>query len=264
MLESSAFRREYGGEDVIESTRAAVPAWTPEREARLVRAIDRPAFFDGYSALDLGFSPDPHFYLLGWHHVAANAIVFEHELELHGKTVSELAAAIKALELEVWGSDRYDGTMLALATEVSELPEFLARKVHRDAPRQPFLRVGDDNALVLAELASEHGLAVMPTRKDEKALAVDAFNSLVAQERVFVHPRCRRLIEQLRSTVWNVARTGWERTPRDHGDGIDCCVYFARNVRWSRDCRPKTNPLAPFIEREKPAAGGWGKAFGGK
>jgi hypothetical protein len=58
-----------------------------------------------------------------------------------------------------------------------------------------------------------------------------------------------------------------EDDPEYFANGIlvhNCAVYFARNVRWNRDCRPKTNPLAPFIEREKPAAGGWSKAFGGK
>jgi hypothetical protein len=53
-----------------------------------------------------------------------------------------------------------------------------------------------------------------------------------------VHPRCKRLLAQMSGTLWNKARTEWERTSLDHGEGVDCLVYLGRNVRWHRDCRP--------------------------
>lgn len=260
LFESTAFRREYLGEWVAEETRAAVPAWTDEVMKTQIVALERPAFFDGYSSLDIGYSPDPSFVTLGWHDPSRNALVIEYEFEHHRGTVASLAEGMKALETEAWGASKYEGTLKGLEDMIAELPEFLQRKVHKDAPRQPYMRVGDNDLLVLSELAVVHGLAVFPSRKDDKALAVDFLGQIVAARRLFVHPRCVRTIEQLSSTIWNKARTQWERTSKDHGEAIDNLVYLARNVRWHRDCRPKA-PVIPWGNAPAANATGWDAAF---
>ena len=237
LLKSTAFCREFLAQDVTEETRAAVPAWTAERQARLVVEVPRPAHFDAYVGIDLGFNPDPHGVVFCWYDVASGALVVEDELELRSSTVAQLAAAAKEREAALWGVNRWDGTLTG-ATAWENLPEWLEARAHAQAPRQPFLRVGDDDKLVLSELALSHGLAVLPTRKDDKHLAVDALNQLVVAERLRIHPRCRRLIEELHTTVWNRQRTKWERTAKDHGDLVDALVYAVRNVAWNRDCRP--------------------------
>ena len=238
LRESTYWRREYLAEIVTEESRAAVPAWTREAHAVIVQEVARPERFDGYVGLDVGFNPDPHALLLGWYDFPASTVVIEYEMELRGHTVAQLAEAAKAKEAEAWGAMKWDGTLSAAQTW-ENLPEWLAGKGHDRAPAQPYMRVGDDNVLVLAELAGSHGYAVLPTRKDDKHLAVDALNQLVVQRRLRIHPRCVRLVEQLYSTVWNKRRSGWERTAKDHGDLIDALVYLVRNVAWHRDVRPK-------------------------
>lgn len=261
LFASTAFRREYLGEWVLEESRAALPAWTAERAAAQTVAVERPAFFDGYVAIDLGYSPDPSFVLLAWHDVAGNRVVVEREAEVRSGTVADLAASAKELETQAWGASRFDGTLLA-ARDMLELPEFLQRKLHSTAPAQPFLRIGDNDMMVLAELAQTHGYAVVPTRKDEKALAVDFVNQLISTGRLVVNPRCVRTLEQMGSAVWNRARTGWERNSRDHSEAIDCLAYLCRNIRWNRDVRPKAPVLyfhgAPSTQDER----GWNNAFG--
>jgi hypothetical protein len=79
---------------------------------------------------------------------------------------------------------------------------------------------------------------VLPGQKNEKHLAVDDLNNGIRQRRVIIHPRCRRLLEQLRTTLWNQRRSAWERTERDHGDLVDCLVYLWRHVFWHHDPRP--------------------------
>lgn len=259
LLASTSFRREFLAEDVTEETRAAVPAWTPERAAKLVRIVERAPFFDAYVASDTGYSPDPSGALFAWHDVANNAVVIEDELEMRSATISEFAQGVKAKERALWGVDRYDGTLRALASELAELPEFLRRRIHANAPAQPFLRVGDNDLQLLAELATAHGLAVYPTAKNHKTIQVDTVGELVVAGRIVIHPRCIRLREQLFTTVWNKARTAWEHTAKDHGELIDCLVYLVRNVRWNRDCRPKS-PVTHWGPAPKETSG-WGGAF---
>ncbi len=239
LYSSTYWRREYLAEVVTEETRAACPAWDADAERELVVDVPRPQHWDAYVGLDWGFG-DPSAAVYAWHDVAANRLVVEDELEMRGATISQFARAAKAREVQLYGEDRFDGTLLGakdfLATHVPDA--WLARCVSERAPRQPYLRVGDNDLQVLAELAGEHGYAVMPSRKDDKALAVDALNQAIRTRRLVVAPRCVRLREQLQATLWNRARTEWERTPRDHGDLLDALVYLWRNVRWHRDCRP--------------------------
>lgn len=251
-VKSTFWRREYLAEVVTEETRAAVPSWTEERAKLLTLEVPRAPFYDAYVGTDNGYSPDPSAALFGWHDVANNRLVIEAELEHRKGTAASFSAEIKRIEFELWGVDKYDGTLLALERELAEMPEFLRNKVHANAPRQPYMRVGDNDMELLAEMAVVHGLAIYPTAKNDKALQVDFVNQLVVASRIVIHPRCKRLLAQLFSTIWNKARTGWERTALDHGDLIDCLVYMARNVRWNRDCRPApVEPWWPTVTRPK-------------
>ena len=234
---SSHFRREYRAEFITEETRAAVPAWTADAAKELVKAVTRPAHFDWYSSLDPGFG-DPHAGLAGWWHFELQALVIEYEFELRGGNTEQMARAFKAMEAEAWGGNVYEGKLRG-ASDWKDLPDWLKSAVSATAPRQPLLRVGDNDSLVLADLAQLHGIAVLPTRKDEKHLAVNDLDIMVRARKFFVHPRCVRLIEQLFGTTWNNRRNGWERTAKDHGDLIDNAVYMVRNVRRHLDPRPQ-------------------------
>jgi len=246
-LEQSTFwRREYLAEIVTDESRAAMPSWTAALHAQIVRRRERPRHWDGYQALDPGKIGDPHAWLGAWHDPESNTVHIERELECRSATTSiaQWAEQLKDLERELYGVDSWDGTLLGASEwrkDFGELPEYLQRAVIGEAPRQPYLRVGDNDHLLLNELAVTHGLSVVPTRKDDKHLSVEAANELLRTLRVTIDPGCVRLIEQLYSTVWNRTRSQWERTTKDHGDLIDCLVYLLRNVRWHRDCRP-----APF------------------
>lgn len=244
LLASSYFRREYLAEIVTEESRAAIPGWNEERHAALVREVERPKFFDAYEALDLGFG-DPHFALFGYLWFERATIVIEDELELRNANTGVLAdgdrtkgiLGLKDKERALWGEAKYEGKLRGLAT-MNDLPEWLRDAARPGAPQQPYLRVGDNDPLALSDLHGKHGISFFPTAKDEKHLAVDAADILIRQGRILIHPRCKRLIAQLYSTVWNKQRTEWERTALDHGDAIDALTYLVRNVRWNVDPRP--------------------------
>lgn len=236
-LACTYFKREYLAEIVTEESRAAVPCWNEERSKSVVREVERPKFFDGYVTVDLGFG-DPHAALFGYLDFVNARLVIEDELELRNVNTLVLADAVKKKERTVWGADLWNGTLRGAAT-VDGLPEWLGFAKATEAPPQPFLRFGDNDPLALADLSTQHGIGIIPTRKDEKHLQVDQVDVLFRAGRIVIHPRCKRLIQQLYTTIWNKQRTEWERTPLDHGDLLDCLVYMVRNVSWNRDPRPK-------------------------
>lgn len=244
LLLSTAFRREFLAEDVTEESRAAMPAWNEAVHRELVKEWPVPEFYDGYEAHDAGVTGDPHASLFSQYSPADACLYIVDELELRSAvtTVQSWADQVKVRETVLYGTKSWDGTLLGAeewARSFGEVPEYLQRTITKQAPRQPYLRVGDPAQGLCRDLTVDHGLAVVPTAKHEKALEVDNANQLIVERRVRIHPRCVRFIEQLYTTIWDPQRRRWERTQKDHGDLIDDFIYIVRNVRWNRDCRPK-------------------------
>lgn len=247
LLQSTAFRREYLAERVTEETRAALPAWTDEAAAVLVADWVRPAHFDAYTSADPGKTGDPHATLFGFHDFATNTVTIEDELELRSATthVGAWATELQSKESTLWGVNRWEGTLSGVGLEqLKDLDEKFHRVYSANAPRQPFLRVSDNDSKCTVDMALQHGVAFLPSDRHDKWQWVDTVNQLIRERRLRIHPRCVRLLEQMRSTLWNRTRSEWERTDRDHGDLVDCLVYLCRNVRWHRDCRPP-----PMVDR---------------
>jgi len=243
LLASTYWEREYRANIVTEETRAALPAWTDEAHAALVGEWVRPAHFDAYVSLDPGKTGDPHATLFGFHDFARNAVVIEDELELRSATthIGAWADIVKERESLLWGVNRWEGTLSGATHEhlkKHNLDEKFLRVHSEVAPRQPFLRVGDEDARVTVDMALQHGVAVLPSERHDKALWVDTVNQLIRERRLYIHKRCVRLLEQMRSTLWNRTRSQWERTDKDHGDLVDCLTYMCRNIQWHHDCRP--------------------------
>jgi hypothetical protein len=233
---STFWRREYMAEFVTEESRAAIPAWTPEVAEACVIDYQRPEYRDHYDALDLGYN-DGHGVLFMFWDFVAQKLVVEDEIYLRHKDTDTLATAIKQKERELYGELKYDGTLLG-ATDWDELPEYARNYIHARAPKQPYLRVSDNDLLVLSDISQRHGLTFLPTRKDDKANAVDDLNIAVRRGQIAIHPRCRQLQRQMFTTVWDKPRRGWERTADGHGELVDCLVYGWRNIRKHRDPRP--------------------------
>lgn len=236
------WRREYMAEIVTEENRAAVPAWTDEAAVDLVGDWARPQHFDAYVGGDPGKTGDPHATLFAFYDPASNTITVEDELELRSATthIGAWAAAIKEKEATLWGVNAWEGTLSGATLEHLNslgLGDY-TRVWSEKAPRQPYLRVSDDDARLTVDMAIQHGVAFLPSARHDKAVWVDTLNQVIRERRLRVHRRCVRLLEQLRSTLWNRTRSQWDRTAKDHGDLIDCAVYIVRNVVF-RDCRPK-------------------------
>ena len=243
LMASTAWRREFQAEDVTEETRAALPVWTEELAKVVVGAWERPAYWDGYQAHDPGITGDPHASLFAFHDFASNTLTVEDEMELRSAafTTRQWADEVKRKETALYGATAWNGTLIGAkdwAREFGDLPEYAQSVIQHAAPRQPYLRVGDDAQGICQDMTVDHGLGMFPTPKHDKALEMSNLNHALATGKIRIHERCVRLIAQCYSTIWNRQRTQWERTATDHGDLIDDLCYLHRNIRWHRDCRP--------------------------
>ena len=262
LLASTYWEREYRANIVTEETRAALPAWTDEAAATLVGDWVRPTHFDGYVGLDVGRWGDPHFAALGYHDPATNTFTIEHELEMRSAPthIGAFIDEVKRLETEAWGVNRWEGTLYGVTREdIAQWPEHLRYLFDEAAPRQPFFRVGDDDARLVIDVRATHGYAVVPATKPDKYKRIDDLNQRIRERRWRVHRRCVRTIEQYRSTLWNRSRSEWERTDKDHGDAVDVSSYVHDAIRWHRDCRPPVkHPLEMVATQPRAKASGWG------
>lgn len=264
LYKSTYWRREYLAELVTEANRAVIPCW-PDVATRATQHKQRPTIFDAYVSIDFGFSPDPNAALFAWAS-GDGSLHIESELELHGQTLSEFARVAKARESELWGVSKFEGTLWGAKDYRQQLPEYLHRALEGVAPRQPYLRVGDNAPIVLSELSSVHGYAVLPSDKDNKHLAVDSLNQLLSEGRVTINPSCTRLLTQLHTTIWNKTRTQYERTSKDHGDLVDCLVYLVRNFNFHRTGQilfgESQGPRVPHYESHRKAVELFSGLFG--
>lgn len=238
---STDCRREYYAEDVIEESVAAAPAWTEPVRIECTAGWSRPQHFDGYTAHDWGGQTgDPHAALFGFVDFKASKLIIEDEHEKRGGDMRQLSDDWKAKEVALWGERAWDGTLYGAGEfekATRPLPDFLKKVISDKAPRQPYLRVCDNDDNLQQEMLG-HGYGLLASEKHDKHIWVDNMNRLLRERRIIIHPRCKRLLEQLGTTIWDERRRQWVRTAADHGDLIDCLVYMARNVRWNRDPAP--------------------------
>jgi len=233
---STFWRREYLAEFVTEESKAAVPGYTVEHSAKVLKEWERPQYRDHYTSLDIGYR-DGHGVLFAYWDFRAAKLIVEDELVLRGKTTDELCTAVKQKEVALYGVEKFDGTLVG-AKDWEGVPDYVEAYLKSISQQQPYLRVADDNALILADIIQRHGIAFLPTRKDDKAAAVDDLDIAIRREQVVIHPRCKNLHMQLLATTWDNNRREWERTSDGHGELVDCLVYMWRNVRKHKNPEP--------------------------
>ena len=224
----------------------------------------RPQFFDAYECLDFG-GTDPRATLFGFYDFAAGCLVIEDEVNLrNNESTTDLAEAIQQKERELYGVQGWDGTLRAVRDEKMDrrvfhfLTEDEQRKVLKSesAPLQPYLRVCDHDIQTAIDLHRLHGLTAVPTDKVELRVAANEFRVALRAGRIKVHPRCRDLERQLRTSEWTSPRaTDFRRKNGEHSDLLWCAFYMWRNVRQQRNPTPANYGIDPetvYVRPPKP------------
>lgn len=211
--ESNTWRREFLCQDVVLDERLVVPEFTQELERIVVTEWTAPKRIDRYVAMDIGFV-DFTGILFGYLDYPNGKLVIEDEVLLNGlkTTTTSISELIKEKEMGLWCDP---------STKIEH---------------PPYLRVSDDDLIVLNELRVQHGLYFIPTRKDDKLASIDDLRNKVRAQKIIIHPRCRNLVFQLKTATWNKKRTSFDRTEeKGHYDLVDALIYMVRNVQWQKN-----------------------------
>lgn len=219
------FRREYLCEPVTSEQHAIVPEFTRELEAEIVKPWKRCAFADNYVAGDIG-AKDLTIYLFGYYDFKAAKLIIEDELVINGQeksfTTDTLAKGIKEKEAQVF---------LNPVTKEYE---------------KPYLRVSDNNLIVINDLHNLHNLTFVPTAKDDAEAALNNMRIMLKEKKIIINPRCKTLVFHLRNGTWKKGGQVFARsTDAGHYDGIDALKYMVRNINYTR------NPYPENYDRDK-------------
>jgi hypothetical protein len=213
---SDTWRREYMCEILIDQQAAIIPEFSDILESKIVKDWPRPPRYDAYTSLDLGYN-DLHGALFAYYDFRTAKLIIEDEYLIAGRLTNSqsLARDLIGVERKLWTDPVYG--------EVKE----------------PYLRIADDDMLVLNDLATLHGIQFMPTRKDNKDAAINELRIKLGNENIIINPRCKNLIYHLKTGIWDKQRKSFARSPdAGHFDLIDALIYLVRNVQWSKNPYP--------------------------
>jgi len=202
---------------IKDSNYAIIPEFNEELKKIIVKETDRAPFYDAYVGMDIGMK-DLTVVLFGWYDFLKAKLIVEDEFVIHGQkfNTSTLADGIKQKEAEVF-TDKITGEQ-----------------------RIPFLRISDNNLIVIKDLWDLHGLRFLPTRKDDADAALNKVRVMLENEQILINPRCKTLITHLEAGIWNKAKTSFDRSADNgHFDAIDSLKYLIRNVQISKNPYPK-------------------------
>lgn len=222
---STTWRREYLCQFVVDETKAVCPEFDEAAQAEIVKEWSEPSHFFPLISLDVGYHPDPAFALAGYFDFMSAKLVIVDERRLPRARTDQIAANVAQMEKDRFGV------------------------------RPVFLRKTDVDHRLIADMAAQHKLFFSPTAKDDKEAQVNLLRRWVNDRKIVIHPRCRHLIHQLSTTIWNEDRDEFSRTDEgdgeglDHGDGVDALLYMLRNAPVTKNPfpAPMYDPVTQFF-----------------
>ena len=148
--DGSDFRREYLCETIVDEESAVVPEFNDLVQQTCIKEWPRPPYMDFYVGGDIGFK-DLTVFLLGYYDFKEAKLIIEDEVVMSGRkmTTAYLANELKAKEQIVFEN-----------------------KITKDF-QPPYLRVCDNNLIVINDLQNLHSMTFLPTAKDDAAAALN-------------------------------------------------------------------------------------------
>lgn len=207
-VESVSWKREYLCEEISDPERLVIPEY---REDSMTVPDDypRPAHFDSYVGLDLGFN-DNTAVLFAYYDFLKDELVIDNEMVVSGKNSLEITNEAKAIEASLWGD------------------------------KAPYRRVSDNDLQQIYDMLTLCNYPVTATRKDDKLAAINALRLRFGQNKLKIKARCKNLHYQLKVGLWNDRRTDFQRGEfTGHLDAVAALIYLHRNLDLSRNPYPQ-------------------------
>lgn len=201
---TSAFRREYLCQKIIEAERAIVPEWKKEYEVEFERD-PLYQYWHKYQALDIGVQRDKTVDLFAYYNFREARLYIEDELDISGTvtTTDLIEKGIRDKQREIEGG-YYE---------------------------EPYRRISDNSHPLLLNDLAARGISFGATDKAKIHEMVGEVRVWVRMGRIRVHPRCKQLLGCLNSGIWNNQRTEFERSKvYGHYDALAALVYLVRNI----------------------------------
>lgn len=213
--DSTICLREYFCQHITDETLAVVPEFR-HAEKIVCRAPEKvPQWRNCFVSMDPGWH-DHTGVLFGYWDFGEAMPVIEDEFSGPKLTSAEIAAEIKRKELALW-------------KDVPRKP----RENSGTMRTQPRARVTDWNDRLQQDMWNAHELHFQRTLKDNKEQQVNAMRIAIGQHRIRIHPRCTKLIKQLRFATWKSIEHKNKLFSRDgttfgHFDLVDALIYLLR------------------------------------
>lgn len=215
-IDSPDFRREYLCELIRDEELTVIPEFDNLLQEKIVKEWPKPPYFDIYVAGDLG-KKDFTVFLFGYYDFKAAKVIIEDEVVMRGRNLDTdvLAKAIKAKEKEHFYNP--------LTNDI----------------QAPYLRVCDNNLILIGDLYRLHALTFVPTAKDDAAAALNNMRQLIKSGQIIINPRCKTLISHLKYATWDKNKNTFARsTDYGHYDAVDALKYFCRSVQLQKNPYP--------------------------
>lgn len=217
-IDDPEFRRECMNIIEKDEKNSVVPEFNAELEKDVcVDTWPRPPFFDYYVSMDIGMK-DLTVALFAYYDFETGAIIVEDEVVMNGKkmTTNVLADAIKKKEAE-------------------HFTDMLTGEV-----RKPYLRVSDNNLILINDLNQLHNLNFIPTDKTNKDQHINRLRMSLSAFQIYINKRCKTLISHLRYAQWDRTRKDYLRTSDGgHADAVDALIYLVRNIDRNKNPYPR-------------------------
>jgi len=216
------YLREYYCKIVFDEDTIVVPEFLQLKDEIITDDYELPPFYDAYVSGDVGFK-DLTIYLFGIWDFRNHRLIVTDEFVINGAqniTTQKIADGIKQKE---------STNFLIGGEQVA-----------------PYMRVMDNDLIMISDLRNLHNLVFFPTAKDNKQAAVNQLRMMVAQKQIIIDPKCKNLIYHLTTATWDKNHKSFVRLPRssdgilpsNHADGVDGLVYMVRNINMNKNPYP--------------------------
>lgn len=164
----------------------------------------KPAYYYPYTFVDSAFSIDYTAILFAYIDWLGQKLIIDDEALFKRATTGEIARLIREGEERVFAGAHY-----------------------------PITRIGDFTPQQLEDLRKHFGVSIRPAEKWDREAGISYLReSFWPRNRIRIHPRCRRLIQQLESGIRDEKGEFMATEELGHCDLIAALVYGHRLVNW--------------------------------